>query len=120
MRQRISPETAAEASLYTRVLVMLTHLAWWVATMRDANAGSRMDKGRSLAATPLYQDWLALVATLRTLPARDKQLVRWIGLEGLSHAEVAHRLAIPPSAVNQRWTHLVRTVVNHIERSRQP
>lgn len=47
-----------------------------------------------------------LLAALRELAPRDRMLVVYRGLEGLSHAEVAARLQMTPANVESRWRRL--------------
>ncbi|MGE3171256.1 MAG: RNA polymerase sigma factor [Planctomycetota bacterium] len=44
---------------------------------------------------------------IAALPAPDRQLLLWRGLEGLPHGEVATRLCVSPEAAEIRWRRLV-------------
>jgi RNA polymerase sigma factor (sigma-70 family) len=49
---------------------------------------------------------LRFLRRVESLPDDERRLLVWRGLQGLSHAEVADRLATSPDAVAKRWERL--------------
>lgn len=53
---------------------------------------------------------LLLAQALESLPADDRQLIRWRHFDELSHDEIAARLGCSPAAVRMRWVRALRNL----------